>query len=150
MAAANSPSLIGGLFSGEMYKRNQGRVVRQATFFGIVAVVAVGCITLANTILADQIKPVQVGLPTALCALGAWFAWRVVNYPKFADFLIAVEGEMDKVSWPEWPYLWRALGVVLTLLVLFTSYMFLCDIFWNWLFELIHFLEVSSPTTTPQ
>ncbi len=147
MAAANTTTLLGELFSGVFYKRNQGRLVRQGTFFGIVAVVAVGCITLANTILADQITPVRVGTPTALAVLGAWFAWRIVNYPRFADFLIAVEGEMDKMSWPDWAYLWRALGVVLTMLVLFTAYMFLCDIFWNWLFETIHFLEVSTATT---
>ncbi len=132
------------MFSGVFYKRNQGRLVRQGTFFGILAIAAVGCITLANTILADQIAPIRVGVPTALAVLGGWFAWRVINYPRFADFLIAVEGEMDKMSWPDWPYLWRALGVVLTMLVLFTTYMFICDIFWNWLFETIHFLEVTT------
>jgi len=148
VAAANTTTLIGEMFSGGIHKRNQGRLVRQATFFGIVALVAVGCFTLANTILADRIAPMRVGVPLAIGALGAWFAWRVVNYPKFADFLIAVEGEMDKMSWPEWAYLWRALGVVLTMLILFTAYMFVCDIFWNWLFEAIHFLEVHT-TATP-
>ncbi|WP_197453919.1 preprotein translocase subunit SecE [Caulifigura coniformis] len=147
MAAANTTSLLGEMFSGGIYKRNQGRLVRQGTFFGIVAIVAVGCITLANTILADQATPIRVGGSSALAVLGAWFAWRVVNYPKFADFLIAVEGEMDKMSWPDWAYLWRALGVVLTMLVLFTAYMFVCDVFWNWLFETIRFLDISTPTT---
>ncbi|HVJ68267.1 MAG TPA: preprotein translocase subunit SecE [Caulifigura sp.] len=147
MAAANTTTLLGELFSVDFYKRNQGRLVRQATFFGIVAVIAVGCFTLGNTILSDRIAPIRVGLPTALGVLGAWFAWRVINYPRFADFLIAVEGEMDKMSWPEWPYLWRALGVVMTMLVLFTAYMFLCDIFWNWLFKAIHFLEVTTSST---
>jgi preprotein translocase subunit SecE len=149
VATANSTTLLGELFSGDVYKRNQGRVVRQGTFFGIVAIVAVGCMTLANTILADQIAPIKVGVPTALGVLGAWFAWRVVNYPRFADFLIAVEGEMDKMSWPEWSYLWRALGVVLTMLVLFTAYMFVCDIFWNWLFETIRFLDITTTNTPP-
>ena len=148
MAAANTTTLLGEMFSGDIYKRNQGRLVRQGTFFGIVALVAVGCITLANTILADKIAPIRVGLPTGIALLGAWFAWRVVNYPRFADFLIAVEGEMDKMSWPDWTYLWRALGVVLTMLVLFTAYMFLCDVFWNWLFETIRFLDITT-TNTP-
>jgi len=148
VAAANTTSLLGEMFSGDIYKRNQGRLVRLGTFFGIVALVAVGCITLANTILADKFAPVRVGLPTGIALLGAWFAWRVVNFPRFADFLIAVEGEMDKMSWPDWTYLWRALGVVLTMLILFTAYMFLCDVFWNWLFETIRFLDITT-TNTP-
>ncbi len=28
-----------------------------------------------------------------------WLAWRVVNVPSFADFLIATEAELNKVSW---------------------------------------------------
>ena len=148
MAAANTTTLLGEMFSGDIYKRNQGRLVRQGTFFGIVALIAVGCITLANTILADRLPPVRVGVPTLIALAGAWCAWRVVNYPKFADFLIAVEGEMDKMSWPDWTYLWRALGVVLTMLILFTAYMFICDVFWNWLFETIRFLDIST-TNTP-
>jgi len=149
VAAANTTTLLGEMFSGDIYKRNQGRFVRQGTFFGIVALIAVGCITLANTILADRIPPVRVGVPVLIALAGAWFAWRVVNYPRFADFLIAVEGEMDKMSWPDWAYLWRALGVVLTMLVLFTLYMFVCDIFWTWLFETIRFLDATTTNAPP-
>src|SRR3712207_7334919 len=38
-------------------------------------------------------------LPILLGGLLVWFAWRVVNMPTFADFLIATEAEMNKVSW---------------------------------------------------
>ncbi|MBX3444060.1 MAG: preprotein translocase subunit SecE [Planctomyces sp.] len=141
MATANT-TFLAELFSGSFYKRNQGRLVRQATFFAIVAVVALGCITLANTIMSEFHPGVRTAVPAAFAALGAWFAWRVVNYPKFADFLIAVEGEMDKVSWPEWPYLWRALSVVLVVLVIFTVYLWLWDAIWMWLFKAIGFLNL--------
>jgi preprotein translocase subunit SecE len=130
------------MFSGGIYKRNQGRVVRQATFFGILAMVAIGCVTMSNTVLSGYGMGIKTGVPVALCVLGAWFAFRVVNYPRFADFLVAVEGEMDKVSWPEWPYLWQALGVVIAVLVLFIAYMWLCDAIWVWLFKAIGFLDL--------
>lgn len=42
---------------------------------------------------------VQVGVPAALFIAGAVFILYLVNKPKFADFLIATEGEMKKVSW---------------------------------------------------
>lgn len=42
---------------------------------------------------------VQVGVPAALFIVGAVFILYLVNKPKFADFLIATEGEMKKVSW---------------------------------------------------
>ena len=32
--------------------------------------------------------------------LGFWFGWRLINWITFADFLISVEAEMAKVSWP--------------------------------------------------
>ena len=50
------------------------------------------------------------------CWLGLWASYRVVNLPAFADFLIAVEAEMNKVSWPTRPELFRASMVVLILI----------------------------------
>jgi hypothetical protein len=43
-----------------------------------------------------------VSVPGAglLLAAGLWSVYRLVNMPRFADFLIAVESEMAKVSWP--------------------------------------------------
>jgi preprotein translocase subunit SecE len=144
VATAQQSTLVGEIFSGSIYKRNQGRLVRQATFFGLTAVALIGCVTMANTVLSDYTKPIAVGIPVAAGAIAAWIAYRIVNYPRFADFLIAVEGEMEKVSWPEWPYLWRALGVVLVVLVLFTTYMWFCDAVWVWLFNAIGFLDLDA------
>lgn len=145
MATAQQSSMIGEIFSGGLYKRNQGRLVRQATFIGIAALMVVGCVTMANTVLSELPVAWRTGVPTLLAALGAWIAFRIVNMPKFADFLIAVESEMEKVSWPEWPYLWRALGVVLVVLLTFIVYMWLCDAVWVWVFNAIGFLELPAP-----
>src|SRR5262249_47430603 len=42
---------------------------------------------------------IQFTLPLIFGALALWFSWRFVNYPTFADFLIATEAELNKVSW---------------------------------------------------
>ena len=63
---------------------------------------AVGLI--GAVILSDNLAPLvgtylRYGIPVvALAALGALMFW-LVNRPKSADFLIATEGEMKKVSW---------------------------------------------------
>ena len=49
-------------------------------------------------------------------AVAGWICYRLVNFPGFADFLIAVEAEMNKVSWPTRTELFRASMVVLFLI----------------------------------
>jgi preprotein translocase SecE subunit len=72
-------------------------------------------------------------IPLLLLAGGVWFAWRVINYPTFADFLIATEAEINKVSWPTRKALIRDTIVVLAFLVLITVFLFFVDMFWNYL-----------------
>ena len=70
-------------------------------------------------------------VPLVLVALTLWFAWRAVNYPTFADFLIATEAEINKVSWTSRKALIRDTIVVLTTLFLLTVFLFVVDMFWN-------------------
>ena len=70
---------------------------------------------------------------------GVWWAWwvsyRVVNLPSFADFLIAVEAEMNKVSWPTRGELFRASMVVLICIIFLAIILFGYDIFWQMIFR---------------
>jgi len=70
-------------------------------------------------------------IPLVLIAATIWFAWRVVNYPTFADFLIATEAEINKVSWTTRRALIRDTIVVLTSLFLLTLFLFVVDQFWG-------------------
>ena len=63
-----------------------------------------------------------------IAALGLWIAFRTVNYPTFADFLVSVEAEMSKVSWPTWKELYVNSKVVLLFMALFTILIFIFDI----------------------
>jgi preprotein translocase SecE subunit len=73
---------------------------------------------------------VHLMMPILLGILLIWFAWRVVNIPAFADFLIATEAEMNKVSWTTQRRLVQDTIVVLTTVFLFTGFLFVVDIIW--------------------
>ncbi len=122
------------LFRTGIYKRSQGRIARQLTFGAIAVVVAIGCWRLSETL--DQWRTeFRFGVPVALLALGVWVAYRVVNLPDFADFLIAVEAEMNKVSWPTRSELMRASLVVLITIFVLATVLTLFDLFWRGAFE---------------
>ena len=55
--------------------------------------------------------------------------------PRFADFLIAVEAEMAKVSWPTRGELFRSSLVVLFTIFALAAVLSVFDVLWNWLFR---------------
>jgi preprotein translocase SecE subunit len=73
---------------------------------------------------------VHLILPVLLGLALIWLAWRIVNWPTFADFLIATEAEMNKVSWTTRKRLFADTIVVLTTVFLFTAFLFVVDIIW--------------------
>ena len=50
--------------------------------------------------------------------------FRIVHFPPFAEFLIATEAEMNKVSWTNKDDLIRATTVVLVTVVLMAVFLF--------------------------
>src|SRR4029077_21178888 len=69
-------------------------------------------------------------MPLVLSLGLLWVAFRVVNIPGFADFLIATEAEMNKVSWTNRRRLFQDTIVVLVTVFLFTTFLFVVDIIW--------------------
>jgi preprotein translocase SecE subunit len=74
---------------------------------------------------------VQYTLPLLLLAASIWLAWRVVNFPPFADFLIATEAELNKVSWTTRPRLIQDTIVVLVVTALLAVFLFTMDRTWE-------------------
>ncbi len=74
---------------------------------------------------------VQFTVPLLMLAAGIWLAWRIVNVPAFADFLIATEAEMNKVSWTTQRRLVQDTLVVLVTVVLMAFYLFGMDVMWK-------------------
>ncbi len=137
-------SILPELFRFNIHKSNQGRMVRQFTFFAIVIVAAFGCITLASGPMMTYAKPIQVGVPMAIWALCCWLAFRAVNIPRFADFLVSVESELEKVTWPDRQEVLQATVVVLCTMFFLGLFLFLIDLVWTWVFAFIGFTEYKS------
>ncbi len=139
-------SLVWEMLSPRLFKRNQGRVVRQVTAIAIGLTMAAAAWRMRAAFLSgdDVLPSMRLGLPALVFVLGAWFAFRVVNWPTFANFLIQVEGEMDKVTWATWEYLKRATVIVLVTMMLLSAYLFGWDILWKKIFMAIGFLDGGS------
>lgn len=125
------------LFHTGLYKRTQGRVARQVTFAAVLVVLASGCYRLNQTLSVDWQSAASFAVPGVLFLAGLWAAYRLVNVPKVADFLIAVEAEMNKVSWPTRGELYRASIVVLVTIFALAAVLFLFDFTWSWIFRLL-------------
>lgn len=130
--------LVGSMFQAGLYKPQQGRIVRQVTS------VSVGILMLliareigSMTFIEDMFSGASWATSGVLGLLGLWFAYRIVNYPPFTDFLIAVEAEMKKVSWPAWPQLWAASLVVIFVIFSMALSLWVFDILWTKIFQLL-------------
>jgi len=89
---------------------------------------------------ASIVSVIIMLVPFMFAALGIWVSFRVVNVHTFADFLIAVEAEMKKVSWPDSSTLTRSTIVVLVTIFFLAAILSLFDLFWQAIFTAIGIL----------
>lgn len=94
-----------------------------------------------QTLLADSPATVRNIVTALFLVAGLWLAYRAVNVPQFAEFLIEVQHEMAKVSWPTWPTLRRSTAVVLFVMGMLSVVLFCYDVVWHWLLRLLHVLQ---------
>jgi preprotein translocase subunit SecE len=137
---------FGELFQVGVYKRSQGRVARQATFAAMAITFALAAWRLYVTFSTDLSRWggfVPYAVSGIVVALGLWISFRVVNMPRFADFLIAVEAEMNKVSWPSRTELIRSSMVVIFVIFALSIILFGFDLIWGIVFEWLGVLHKS-------
>jgi preprotein translocase subunit SecE len=83
----------------EIYKRGQAKNTRLWTAIAAFVVCAYGCYVLHLKLQSIGNIWIETLVPFGLCVVfGGVIAW-VMNKPAVADFLIASEGEIKKVSW---------------------------------------------------
>ncbi len=132
------------------YKSNQGRLVRQLTMLGIWAICLCAAYKFFQMPFEDvksipvlgllSMKMVRGVVALVLALVGIWIGFRLVNMSSFADFLIAVESEMVKVSWPSKAELYSSTIVVLVMFLLLSGMIFVFDLIWIKIFTVIHVL----------
>lgn len=135
-------ALLHELVQVGLYKRTQGRVTRQVTFGAVAVAVAVGAFELSNSMLGSS-PALRIGIPALVAIVAWWVSYRLVNYAPFADFLIAVEAEMSKVSWPTRAELIRASFVVLLLIFFLAFVLYGYDIVWQAILRFVGVVRVS-------
>jgi preprotein translocase subunit SecE len=135
VAASGFGQIAQELLQVGIYKRSQGRIARQVTCLVIWIVMAIGAYRLYTV--GNLSMPYRYVIPAAVLVVGAWFGYRIVNYPPFADFLIAVEAEMNKVTWPTSTELVRSSVVVIVLIAGLTTVLFGYDTVWSALLKYI-------------
>ena len=122
------------LFHFGSYKQTQGRTVRMVTAVTFGVIFALSAWRLYVTLATANPGMKWIG-PGLLLFLGWWLSYRIVHVPRFADFLIAVEAEMSKVSWPTQTELIRASAVVIIFIVSLAGILFVFDLFWRTIFQ---------------
>jgi preprotein translocase subunit SecE len=132
----------GELAAASLYKRNQGKLIRQLTGAAVFLVVALGAYVMSQTLLLSQTQGVRYGVASAITVVGAWLAFRVVNMPRFADFLISVEGELHKVTWASRSEVYRATIVVIATMFIFGIVLAVYDALWSTLLSAIGVLKM--------
>lgn len=132
-----SPTLAHEMFQVGRYKRTQGRIARQVTLVAICLIVAIGAWQLYTPLNATMTRQAAMAIPGLILVLGCWIGFRLINWPTFADFLISVEAEMNKVTWPSKAELWRSSLVVMFLMFALAACLLLFDVIWGQLFRWI-------------
>jgi preprotein translocase subunit SecE len=141
--------LLKELFRFRRYKASQGRLIRRLTMVGVWLLFLTGawkCTHLDFMWIAAWAGKsgesagtfaliFSYSIAGLIALFGIWFGYRLVQWTTFADFLISVEGEMAKVSWPGKAELRSSTIVVLTVFLLLSAMIYVADLILVFLFK---------------
>ncbi len=128
------------LARADLYKPMQGWYARVYTVLGLGLILAAGAWKVFDASI-EYSPALRFGLPTLFLGTLGWVIFRIVHFPPFAEFLIATEAEMNKVSWTNKEDLIRATTVVLATVVLMTMFLFMVDTVWTLVLRQIGVLQ---------
>jgi preprotein translocase subunit SecE len=129
----------------KIYKRGQGKYTRLGSAFGAAVIVGLGCMRLYG-----KLEAVSWGLsnratlwiatmvPAGLFVILGLLVFWLVNKPSVADFMIAAEGEMKKVSWSSRQEIAVSTSIVIVVVIIMAALLGTTDfgfqLFFQWLF----------------
>jgi preprotein translocase SecE subunit len=122
----------------DVYKRGQGKYTRLSSAFGAALVVGLGCFQLYKKLDAwDFGLWTKTMVPAGLFVALGLSIFLLVNKSTIADFMIAAESEMKKVSWSSWKEIWVSTFIVIVLVALLAVFLGSTDlgfqVFFEWL-----------------
>jgi preprotein translocase subunit SecE len=131
-----------------VYKKGQGVYTRYGTAAGaalLIIVLGLFIYDQSNAVI-QQYNPqagraIPAAITAAVVAIGAIVAWRIMNAPNSANFLISTDSEMKKVSWPSREELIGSTRIVILFLFVIALLLFLIDVGTGLLFQIIGLLK---------
>jgi len=121
-----------------IYKRGQGKYTRLCSAFAAAIIAGLGCLQLYKKLQATDLglwveTMVPAGLFVVLALLIAW----LMNKSSVADFMIAAEGEMKKVSWSSKQEIAVSTFIVIAVVIIMALLLGVTDVgfnrFFTWL-----------------
>jgi len=136
----------------EFYKKGQGYYTRMGTALAAAILSALGCWALqgklsgletGSVVTVNAKAWIQYGVP-AILFLGLCFCiYKVLNKPKYADFMIATEGEMKKVSWSTRKEIVTSTKVVIVTVIIMAILLAVVDMLFAKLFTMMGILKLA-------
>ena len=120
----------------KIYKRGQGYYTRLYGNVVVSIIVVCGCYALYQKLTGSNIW-VQTFVPAGVCVAFGLLLYWLTNNPKVADFLIAAEGEVKKVSWSSRKEIVTSTLIVICVVIFMAVMLYAAD----FIFKLL-FLEV--------
>ena len=122
----------------DIYKRGQGKYTRLGSTAGAAVIAGLGCLQLYKQLeAADLGLWVETMVPAGLFVVLALLIFWLANKSAIADFMIAAEGEMKKVSWSSRKEIAISTLIVIVVVILMAVLLGTTDIsfelFFRWL-----------------
>ena len=124
----------------DIYKPGQGKWTRTITFASGMLIATTGAYWLSSQLHATT-EYLQFGLPVVLWIGVGLLMFFLVNRTRTADFMIATEGEMKKVSWSSRREITGSTKVVIFTTFAMAILLFVVDVIFNKFFVWIGVLQ---------
>ncbi len=118
-----------------IYKRGHGYHTRLWTAVACLMLAAIGCYRLHSKLSLTGNPWVQNLVPAIVWAVLAWVIYWVSNRPAAADFLVAAEGELKKVSWSSKQQVVTSTIIVIFVVMLMSVMLGFVDVVFRLMFE---------------
>ena len=120
----------------QIYRKTQGRWTRLGTVVGAGILIVIGAWYTWSE-LPSGLRLFRAIIPLILMLACFYVLLRVVNSKRPADFMIATEGEMKKVSWSSKKEIIGSTKVVIVTLLIMGLVLFFVDLFFKILMKSI-------------
>ena len=121
----------------KIYKRGQGYYTRLYSALTLFAIVVCGCLVLHGELQVYDEVWVETLVPAGVCVAFGLLIYWLVNKVSVADFLIAAEGEIKKVSWSSRHEIIVSTFIVICVVMLVGALLGAVDVGFRWFFDQI-------------